>query len=607
MNTPFSPGYCLASIEQLKDSEKKNIALAEYYYFSAQPAEAIQIAKRYITSSHPAYRLSASLIYAFASLSLNKIPEATIALSAIEDTLPTNAARDFIAFTASVLLHLPLPKEMPPVRIFLSSLPFGLRAFALYAEAHYLYLTGDYGKSAGLTEAALEMGAEQYPIPAIYLHLIAVMDYMSLKDTENAEKHLLSAWQTARQDNLIEAFGEHHGLLGGMLEAVIKPQWPDDFKHIIHVTYRFSEGWRKIHNPKTGHEVADDLTTTDLYEISLTVGERRNYLPSEEGISRMARFIFNDEGGSLVQMSLSAQTDTVDALRKGMITDIGSLIHMEQAVPDAANEEPEAIMLLSPDEVILNRGKEFEVTLSLKEEMDVWGILAGIDYDPEVLELLGYSVGNMFDEELYLVQEDIAKVPFRLLATRNDLSTEKTSGEFVKLHFKVRYDANDNPSTISIERLEVIGDKAGLTVNLDDAVQIAADDTAPVIKGIRDNETYTGDTEVEIEEDNLASITVNGIETTLQNNKFILSAMEGTQTVIAVDKAGNSTSVTVTFLPDPEEETDIPDKSDETDKPEGDESSVQDTGVNRHLALWFTLLILAGGCAYFIYRKQKQS
>lgn len=264
MNTPFSPGYCLASIEQLKDSEKKDIALAEYYYFSAQPAEAIQIAKRYITSSHPAYRLSASLIYAFASLSLNKIPEATIALSAIEDTLPTNAARDFIAFTASVLLHLPLPKEMPPVRTFLSSLPFGLRAFALYVEAHYLYLTGDYGKSAGLTEAALEMGAEQYPIPAIYLHLIAVMDYMSLKDTENAEKHLLSAWQTARQDNLIEAFGEHHGLLGGMLEAVIKPQWPDDFKRIIHVTYRFSEGWRKIHNPKTGHEVADDLTTTEF-------------------------------------------------------------------------------------------------------------------------------------------------------------------------------------------------------------------------------------------------------------------------------------------------------------------------------------------------------
>jgi len=36
--------------------------------------------------------------------------------------------------------------------------------------------------------------------------------------------------------------GEHHGLLGGMLEAVIKPKWPEDFKRIIDITYRFSSG-----------------------------------------------------------------------------------------------------------------------------------------------------------------------------------------------------------------------------------------------------------------------------------------------------------------------------------------------------------------------------
>ena len=63
---------------------------------------------------------------------------------------------------------------------------------------------------------------------------------------------------------MIEAFGEHHGLLGGMLEAVIKPNWPKDFKRIIDITYRFSEGWRKVHNPITGHEVADNLTTTEF-------------------------------------------------------------------------------------------------------------------------------------------------------------------------------------------------------------------------------------------------------------------------------------------------------------------------------------------------------
>ena len=108
------------------------------------------------------------------------------------------------------------------------------------------------------------MQAEVYPIPNIYLHLVAVMDYMSLKQPEQAERHLLAAWALAQPDDLIEGFGEHHGLLGGMLEAVLKKDWPEDFKRIIAITYRFSAGWRKVHNPVTGHDVADNLTTTEF-------------------------------------------------------------------------------------------------------------------------------------------------------------------------------------------------------------------------------------------------------------------------------------------------------------------------------------------------------
>ena len=39
---------------------------------------------------------------------------------------------------------------------------------------------------------------------------------------------------------------------------------PEDFKGIIEITYRFSYGWRRIHNPTTGEDVADDLTTTEF-------------------------------------------------------------------------------------------------------------------------------------------------------------------------------------------------------------------------------------------------------------------------------------------------------------------------------------------------------
>ena len=270
----------------MKKGPKKQIAFAEYYYFSGHPEEAVQEAEKYLTCGNPQLRLSASLIYAFANLSLGEIQLANNALEEIRITLKSNKERAaqikgidaFIAATAAILLHLPLPEEMPPAQEFLPLLPVGLRAFALYVEAHYLYLQKNYNKSIGMIEAALTMGAEKFPIPAIYLHLAAVMDYMSLKQLKMAESHLLAAWELARPDDLIEGFGEHHGLLGGMLEAVIKPNWPEDFKRMIGITYRFSSGWRKIHNPVTGHDVAEDLTTT---EFAIAMLAARNWTTQE--------------------------------------------------------------------------------------------------------------------------------------------------------------------------------------------------------------------------------------------------------------------------------------------------------------------------------------
>ena len=272
MNTPFRPGSCKEAIARMEAGPKKDIALAEYHYFSGQAEKAMQETEGYLTAADGGIRLSACLLFAYACLSMGRIDHARNALGEIRRTLASGGETDpaarameaFVAFAAAVLLHLPLPEEMPPAESFLPLLPPGLRAFALYVQAHYLYLKEDYANSAGMVEGALAMGASAYPIPAIYLHLVAVMDYMSLKATEKAQTHLLTAWEIARPDDLIEAFGEHHGLLGAMLEAAIKPNWPEEFKRIIDITYRFSSGWRRVHNPITGHDVADDLTTTEF-------------------------------------------------------------------------------------------------------------------------------------------------------------------------------------------------------------------------------------------------------------------------------------------------------------------------------------------------------
>lgn len=285
MNTAFIPGQCRAAVKEMNTAIQRDIALAEYYYFSGQPEKAVKETERYLTSSDMGARLSACLIYAYANLSIGQIAKVRFALGELNATLAESeekspqlrAASAFISLIGAVLLHLPLPEKMPEVESFLPMLPPGLRAFAMYVQAHYIYLKGDYEHSAGIVEGTLAMDAARYPIPAIYLHLVAVMDYVSLKRTDRAEAHLLAAWEIARPDDLIEGFGEHHGLLGAMLEAIIKPKWPEDFKWIIDITYRFSSGWRRVHNPITGHDVADDLTTTEFAIAMLATRDWTNH------------------------------------------------------------------------------------------------------------------------------------------------------------------------------------------------------------------------------------------------------------------------------------------------------------------------------------------
>lgn len=287
MNGAFRPGHCMEYVEAIEDDRLRDIAMAEYHYFSGQPEKAAQEAERYLSHPDLSLRLSACLISTFSSLSVGRIHSAQQALSETQSILAADegdmpaqlrAAAAFISTTAAVLLHLPLTEEEQAFQSQIHLLPPGLQMFALYVQAHHTYLQGDYGKSIGIVETAFAVQAETYPIPAIYMHLAAVMDYMSLKQPEKAQAHLLAAWELARPDDLIEGLGEHHGLLGGMLEAVMKKDWPEDFKRIIAITYRFSAGWRKVHNPKTGDEVADNLTTTEFAAAMLAA---RNWTNQE--------------------------------------------------------------------------------------------------------------------------------------------------------------------------------------------------------------------------------------------------------------------------------------------------------------------------------------
>lgn len=273
MSSAFPLGMCIEFIESIDDVPQKEMAYAEYYYFSGRHEKAVEYAEMYLNCEDIMLKLSASLIYTFANLSLDRIHSARFGLERLKEYLKeamleetdkkTRACCVFVATAAHTLLHIPVG-DLPPLAEYLSEFTKGMQLWGAYVLAHKAYLVKDYQRSLGIVQTCLMTCSKTYPIAMIYLNLVAAMDLINMKETEKAKIYFMKAWEISKPDDLIEGIGEHHGLLQGLIEACMKKDYPEDYARIIDITYKFSAGWRRIHNPDTNEDVADNLTTTEF-------------------------------------------------------------------------------------------------------------------------------------------------------------------------------------------------------------------------------------------------------------------------------------------------------------------------------------------------------
>lgn len=273
MSSAFPLGRCIEFIESIDDVPQKEMAYAEYYYFSGRHEKAVEYAEMYLNCEDIMLKLSASLIYTFANLSLDRIHSARFGLEGLKEYLKeamleetdkkTRACCVFVATAAHTLLHIPVG-DLPPLAEYLSEFTKGMQLWGAYVLAHKAYLVKDYQRSLGIVQTCLMTCSKVYPIAMIYLNLVVAMDLMNLKETDKAKVYFMKVWEISRPDNLIEGIGEHHGLLQGLIETCMKKDYPEDYARIINITYKFSAGWRRIHNPDTNEDVADNLTTTEF-------------------------------------------------------------------------------------------------------------------------------------------------------------------------------------------------------------------------------------------------------------------------------------------------------------------------------------------------------
>ncbi len=273
LNSSFPIGKCKEYIDCIPDEDDRKIALGEYYYFSGQAELAAKTVEEYLDSKDESLRYSSALLCAFSNLSRGHIHLARFALNRLKADMIEDLQNDsdieiraigvFTATTAAILLHTPVP-DIPPLEKYLKYLPGGLKLFACYVLAHKAYLEEKYEACLAMAEMSVDLSPNRYPIPEVYCRCVMVMALANLKRMDEAKKQMKELWELAQPDGLIEMLGEHHGLMHGMIEIFFKDDYPQEYKKIIDITYAFSAGWRKVHNPDTNHDVADNLSTMEF-------------------------------------------------------------------------------------------------------------------------------------------------------------------------------------------------------------------------------------------------------------------------------------------------------------------------------------------------------
>ncbi len=263
LRCPFELGKAKEFIDSIPDPDDRNIALSEYYYYTGHAEKSAQIAEQYIDSKDESLRYSANVMCTFANIFRGHINLVTfysdLVTKDLEEGLKNeNAPKELhaigilTAYIGKYLLKVPVP-ETPHLEEYLHFLPQGIRIYGCYILAYKAYIEKNYEKAIGICDTALAVANSFYPIASIYVLIIAAASCMSLKKTELAKKYFMIAWETAKQDGLIELFGIHHNLLQGLINRCLKHDYPNDYKRIMKIAKEFNDGWYRLHQPEEGN------------------------------------------------------------------------------------------------------------------------------------------------------------------------------------------------------------------------------------------------------------------------------------------------------------------------------------------------------------------
>lgn len=267
------PNGFAALEEQLTDAEERTMAKCMWHYFRDEHQQARALAESCLNSASLEIRLTALVLHAMTVIQGGDVEIGQLDIERIhqEAAQAVDPSAKLYCQVTEMLMSVFFHSEeidLAPAQATISLLPQGLQYFAMYAMAHALYIQREYDRAMGVAEAALAMAGNQYPVVSIYLRIVLCMICVSLKQDERANQLFEIAWQSSQQEGYMHPFVEHHGLLQGMVERLLRKTSPAEYERFTSSVYDFSRGWMKIHNPVSNTRVTDALTP---YEFSIAM------------------------------------------------------------------------------------------------------------------------------------------------------------------------------------------------------------------------------------------------------------------------------------------------------------------------------------------------
>ena len=271
INGRYTPGKALDYIQTIDNPKIKSITEGELMYFKGNFGKSADILHTHITDSDDILAFYASAMHAFSNFMLEKHNVSQITFDGLRKYMNSLEKDDgekipmviFVFSLVDVLLH-SSKADITKLQETMHNLPTGMRLFAAYIMAHYECFRHDYSKALGIADAAILLCSATYPIPMIYLHLIAAVSLVNLKRLEEAKLRFNTALNLASGDGFWAPFIEHHGMLLGLVEVCMKYKYPTEFRMIIEHVRLFGHGWHRVRHSEGVNIEREDLTPVEF-------------------------------------------------------------------------------------------------------------------------------------------------------------------------------------------------------------------------------------------------------------------------------------------------------------------------------------------------------